>query len=190
MPVTRRTPAWKRIVGAIAYLGVMAVVAVSGTALGWLNSSDVLGEAMRQKAMNVRPQHVFARGGVERDSLVLLVLGCDETRYYGGPASNRKPGQVLETAARSDMIMVAKLDFHRNRISGVSIPRDLEVRLDGYRAQKVNAYHAIGGREGGSERAKELATAAVEEVIDTKIDRTVVLDFEVFQEIVDLMGGV
>lgn len=190
MPATRRTSAWKRIIGAIAYLGVMAVVAVSGTALGWLNSSEVLGEAMRQKAMNVRPQDVFARGGVEGESLVLLVLGCDETRYYGGPASNRKPGQVLETAARSDMIMVAKLDFNRNRISGVSIPRDLEVRLDGYRAQKVNAYHAIGGREGGAERAKELATAAVEEVIDTKIDRTVVLDFEVFQEIVDLMGGV
>jgi len=190
MPAPRRTPAWKRIIGTIGYLAVMATVGLSGTALGWLNSSDVLGEAMRQKAMNVQPQDVFARGGVESDSLVLLVLGCDEDRYYGGPASNRKPGQVLDTAARSDMIMVAKLDFRRNRITGVSIPRDLEVRLDGYRAQKVNAYHAIGGREGGAERAKELATEAVEQVIDTRIDRTVVLDFAVFQDIVDLMGGV
>lgn len=190
MPVRRRAPAWKRVIGAVAYLAVMAVVALSGTALGWLNSSDVLGEVMRQKAMNVPPEEVFARGGIQSDSLVLLVLGCDEDRYYGGPVANRKPGQVLGTAARSDMIMVAKLDFARDRITGVSIPRDLQVRVDGYRAQKVNAYHAIGGREGGPKRAKELATEAIEQVIGSRVDRTVVLDFEVFREIVDLMGGV
>lgn len=186
----RHRPFWLRAVGAAAYLALMSVVGVTGAALGWLNSSDVMGEALRQQALNVPPEEVFARGGVQSDSLVLLLLGCDEDRYYGGPRSNRRAGQVLETAARSDMIMVARLDFAYNRITGVTIPRDLEVGLDGYRKQKINAYHAIGGREGGAARAKELAKEAVESVIGTRIDRVIVLDFQVFQEIVDMLGGV
>lgn len=185
-----RKPLILRVILGVAYLFLMAVVGLSGTALGWLNSSDVMGEAIRQRALGVPPEQVFARGGLESDHLVLLVLGCDEDRYYGGPANARSAGQVLHSAARSDMMMVVKLDFARDRITGVSIPRDLEVALPGYRARKINAYHAVGGNEGGPKRAKELARIAAESVVQVRIDRVVVLDFGAFQDMVDMMGGV
>lgn len=185
----RRHPA-VRFLQTLGYLLLMSLVGLSGTALGWLNTSDVMGEALRQKALGVPPEQVFAEGGLQRDHLILLVLGCDEDRYYGGPARSRTAGQVLATAARSDMIMVVKLDFARDRITGVSIPRDLEVALPKYRARKINAYHAVGGHEGGPERAKELAKQAVESVVGVQVDRVVVLDFTAFQEVVDMMGGV
>jgi LCP family protein required for cell wall assembly len=64
------------------------------------------------------------------------------------------------------------------------------VAVPGYRARKINAYHAVGGNEGGPERAKELARIAAEVVVPVKIDRVVVLDFGAFQDMVDMMGGV
>lgn len=80
------------------------------------------------------------------------------------------------------MILVAKVFFKDRKVEGVTIPRDLEVQLPGYRPQKINAYHAIGG--------KDLAKRAVEHVLGIPIDRVLVIDYRAFQDMVDLVGGV
>jgi LCP family protein required for cell wall assembly len=125
---------------------------------------------MLDRITNRQPQDVFYS-----DGLTLLVLGCDEDRAPGGK-------KVTREYARSDMILVARLDFKEKRVGGISIPRDLEVQLPGYRAQKINAYHSIGG--------KLLAQRAVEQVIGLPVDRVVVLNYEAFQELVNMVGGV
>src|SRR5690349_11890698 len=77
--------------------------------------------------------------------LTLLILGCDEDRQSAkGSGKNRKPGGILRHASRSDMMLVAKVDFAHRRISGISIPRDTLWQVPAYREQKINAYHYIG----------------------------------------------
>lgn len=125
------------------------------------------------------PEKVF-----HGNTLTLLVLGCDEDRYYGGQ-------QILSTSARSDMMLLTKLDFDRKTISALSIPRDTYIRHRnvGYKhsdpkitSSRINAFHAFGG--------PDLAEQAVERTLDVNIDRTVVLNFEAFQELIDLLGGI
>lgn len=162
-------------------MALCAVALAGGVVLEWLGvgKSDVLNAVGRQLVARTTPEEVFAG----RNALTILVLGCDEDRYYGGK-------QVIRENARSDMMLVARLDFDANQITGISIPRDLQVDLPGYRAMKINAYYSYGDLNGGPERAKALAKEAAEYVLGVPIDRVVVLNYKAFQEMVDLVGGV
>lgn len=169
MQVDRPRSGGIRVLGWIGYLLICALCLATGALAGWVNQSDVVRALIGQEVANRDPVEVFAK-----DHLTLLVLGCDEDRQYGG--------KVLRSQARSDMMMVARLDFQNHTISGISIPRDILYKLEGYRAHKINAYHALGG--------KELAQEAVESMLELDIDRTVVLDYEAFQRMIDIAGGV
>jgi polyisoprenyl-teichoic acid--peptidoglycan teichoic acid transferase len=137
-----------------------------------LNQSPFVGVLISQQFGRGKPQEIWDG----RDSVTLLILGCDEDRYYGGK-------QILKAAARSDMMLVTKLDFANNKISGVSIPRDTLAAPRGHRAQKINGFHVKGGAE--------LSKRAVESILPgVKIDRVVELDFNAFEDMVDLVGGV
>lgn len=164
-------PLWLRILGGFVYLTFCLAVIGAASLLGWIGQSKVASALTRQYVMRTEPEQVFSNSS----ALNILLLGCDEDRAYGGK-------KILRENARSDMILCARLDFKNNRISGISIPRDLLVRVPGYREQKINAYHAIGG--------KQLAKEAVETVLGIPIDRVVVLNYAAFQEMVDLVGGV
>lgn len=145
-----------------------------GAGFQWIKRSDLVYNAFTtevKKKLGVAATPAFAG----HDSVNLLVLGCDQELYYRGL-------KVLKDKARSDMMMVVKLDFKNNRISGVSIPRDTLVAAPGYREQKINGYHAFGG--------PELAKKAVETLLPVTIDRVLVLDFDAFQDMVNLVGGV
>ncbi len=121
-----------------------------------------------------KPQAAF-----KSDSTTFLILGCDEDLYYQGQT-------VLKHKARSDMMLVAKMDFKSRSITGVSIPRDTWCKLPGYDNHKINAYHAIA--KWGQEDA--LAKKAVEHTIGVKIDKVITVDYTAFQHLVDLVGGV
>jgi len=164
-------PATKRILGGVFYACFCAFCLFGGAIVAWLNSSAVVRTVLLQSLRHTNPRDAF--GG--KDSVNLLVLGCDEDRYYGGD-------QIIHHQARSDMMLVAKLDFKNNRITGVSIPRDTLARPAGYKRQKINAFHLLGG--------PELSKAAVESVLPVDIDRVVVLNYKAFDEMVDLVGGV
>lgn len=174
--MSERTRKWTV---AALYAGLLALVLAGGVFWGWVRQSPVATAAIRQIVTNQPPQEVFA----DTPRLTLLVLGCDEDRAPGGR-------RVLRKQARSDMMLVARLDFERGEITGLSIPRDTEATVPGYRVQKINAFHAIGAND-GPESGKELAKRAVEGLLpNLRIDRVVVLDFEAFQEMVDMVGGV
>ena len=79
--------------------------------------------------------------------------------------------------------MVARMDFRSNIIGAVSVPRDTWCDLPGYQPGKINKFHAVGG--------PELSKRAVEHLLPgVQIDRVVTLDFQAFQDMVDLLGGV
>ncbi len=177
-------PLFIRIALVLAWVGIAGVCLGAGLLQGWASRSKILPSLIKLQLTQQKPEVTF-----KADTLTLLILGCDEDRYYAG-AGHKKPGQVLRHASRSDMMLVAKIDFVKKRISGISIPRDLVWSVPGYKETKINAYHAIGYREGGSEKAKELARRAAEGVTGIPIDRVVVLDFDAFKAMIDLVGGV
>jgi len=164
-------PMWMKIFGWTGYGLLCGACGLAGTALGFVGKSPFLSEMGKQYIAGTPPQEVFG----DKGHINVLILGCDEDRTKGGK-------RITNPNARSDMMMVAKIDFDHKRISGISIPRDLEVSLPGHGRCKINASHALGG--------KLMAKSAVEDVLDTSIDKVVVLNFQAFQEMVDLVGGI
>ncbi len=171
---SRRSLAARFFTGVVYTLWLTGALAV-GTGLGLIKDSEVAGSLIEQTVKQKKPQQVFGSVSTPADDLTILILGCDEDRYYGGK-------QILNRQARSDMIMVARMDFNRKSIGAMSIPRDLRVRYKGDR-MKINALHAVGGPEASQEGIEDLLPGV-------KIDRVVVLNFEAFQKMVDMLGGV
>lgn len=170
MTKDQKKPVWKTLLKVSAY-GLLCAFAIgAGSLMGYVSKSPLLTQIALQNVMKKPPEEVF-RG----DVLNVLLLGCDEDRAPGGK-------KILRQNARSDMMLLARVDFTKKQITGVSIPRDTLCTVPGYREQKINAYHSIGG--------KDLAKRAVETLLDLPVDRVVVLDYEIFQEVVDMVGGV
>lgn len=166
----------RRFIGALGYFSFLSVALLTGTVVGWLGQTKQSAALVKQVFRPTPPENVF-----ERDSVTLLLLGCDEDRYYGGT-------QILRNRARADMILVARLDFKNERITGVSIPRDTECRLPGYSSHKINAYYAMGDSEAESEGLMRQAVTHL--LPGVEVDRVVTLDYAAFQRAIDLIGGV
>lgn len=179
-----RKPLWLRITLGLAWVSIAAGCLATGLFQGWAGRSQILPSLIKIQLTNEPPETTF-----KSNSINLLILGCDEDRYYAG-AGHKQPGAVLRHASRSDMMLVAKVDFANKRISAISIPRDLAWSVPGYKTQKINAFHAIGFTEGGPEKGKELARRAAEGVTGVTIDRVVVLNFEAFKSMIDMLGGI
>jgi LCP family protein required for cell wall assembly len=163
-------PNRKRLISVLYVLLCIACL-LGGSFFGWINKSQVLATISRQILTRSQPKDVFK----DKDSLTVLLLGCDEDRAPGGK-------RILVDSARSDMIFVAKVNFKTNEITGVSIPRDLKVQLAGYRDEKINHYYKFGG--------KELSKRAVESVIHCPIDKVIAINTKILQDMVDLIGGI
>ncbi|HRI43085.1 MAG TPA: LCP family protein [Fimbriimonadaceae bacterium] len=170
MAKDQKQPLWKKILKGTAYVALCAFAIGAGTILGYVGKSPLIQQIAMQRIQNTPPEEIF-----REDTVNVLLLGCDEDRAHGGK-------KILRQYARSDMMLVARLDFKTKQITGVSIPRDTLADLPGYREQKINAYHSIGG--------KDLAKRAVEKLLGLSIDKVIVLDYQIFQDVVDMVGGV
>ncbi|MFZ4506635.1 MAG: LCP family protein [Fimbriimonas sp.] len=175
-------PRWRRILNWTTYIVFLVLALAAGTISGWIAKSSVASALVRQGLLNTPPTQVF-----RKDSINLLILGCDEDRYYGGDrGGDMKPGQILRKYARADMILVARLDFKDNVITGLSIPRDTLVDIEGYKPMKITSFHGIGKKATG----EALTVRAVQTIIPVRIDRVLTLDYDAFQNMVNIVGGV
>ena len=167
------TPRWKVVARWSLYGLLIFVVAAAGTFLGVLYNNPLVAKIFKSGLPWVDPPHPDKLFG--RPDITVLILGADEDRAPGGKTVDR-------TAARSDMIMVARLHFADKRITGITIPRDTLADLPGYSTRRINAFHSVGG--------PDLAKRAIENLIGVQIDRVVVINYEVFQDMVNLIGGI
>lgn len=97
----------------------------------------------------------------------ILLIGADERK-----------GDV----GRSDTLMVLYINPQTQQAALLSIPRDMQVRIPGHRAQKICHAFNIGGAE--------LSRQTVEHVLGQRIDHYAKLNFQGFKDIVDTLGGV
>lgn len=104
--------------------------------------------------------------------LNILVLGLDI-----GDINNKEDNSIK----RTDTIMLVHYDPTIPKTDVLSIPRDTMFYYKGKR-NKINAAYPIGG--------DELIKSTVENMLNTKIDNIVKVDYNAFREIIDAIGGV
>ena len=188
----RRPSPARKILGAVGWTVAMGCACAVGVLGSMISRSSLVRTAFNPLTyLNVDPKKTFH----DEDGLTLMILGTDDDRKMIGWAVDKKGRQhavskVSRRGARADMILVARLDFEKNTITGLSIPRDTACRLDGYdhpRIVKINGY--FGAAPPG--QGKEVMKQAVEHILPgVTIDRTIALDYDAFQELVNTVGGV
>ena len=102
----------------------------------------------------------------------ILLLGSDR-RYRDRNVKN---------AARSDTIMLIRLDPGQQATTMLSIPRDLKVLIPGYGYDKINAAYSAGG--------PKLTLETVKQLLGIKINHVINVNFSGFRKAVDLVGCV
>lgn len=112
----------------------------------------------------------------------VLVMGVDVRPHEGNAPS------------RTDTMFVMTIDPATNSARGLGIPRDLYVDIPtptgGKFKERINAAYVYGESRnypGGGIRAVE---TSVEMLLGIKIDYYVMINFEGFRQIIDLLGGI
>lgn len=103
--------------------------------------------------------------------------------------SDHRPGE--DGAARTDAIIVARIDPQLQRVALLSLPRDLWAEIPGYGySTRINAAHVLGETYGGPGGGIALARETVGKLLGIPIHYTVYVDFEGFAGAIDALGGI
>ncbi|MBN2340107.1 MAG: LCP family protein [Deltaproteobacteria bacterium] len=129
----------------------------------------------------------------------ILVLGFDQN-------DNKRPG-------RTDTMMVVEV-HPKKGVGIISIPRDLWVSIpetmtvkgetliptltekektrieNGPEFGRINTVYRLGNRRFGKGKGHRLLKQVLEDELDTEVDYTVAVNYEGFQRIIDVLGGV
>jgi len=134
-------------------------------------------EAIWQKIDGVRQAGLSALWQRKLERPVnILVMGVDIQPGVDANSDQR-------FSARSDTMLLVRLDPHSNSLNMLSIPRDTRVRLPNGNWDKVNAANAIGGID--------LTKRVLQNNFNNiPIDKYVRITTESFKELVDAVGGV
>lgn len=92
--------------------------------------------------------------------------------------SDARPGEVQ---TRGDTIILLSIDASTNQVALVSIPRDTRISFQG-RDSKINMVNQL--------RGPSTLCNEVGRLLNTDVDHYMVTNFEGFEELIDLFGGV
>ncbi len=161
----RRKRRWARWVG--YSLLVLLVLALIGGGISYWRLDRSVKASNARVPVDVRQALDSVPGGIGSSPVNILFLGSDQ-----------RPGEN----ARSDTILLIRIDGQKKIISQLSIPRDTLVNIPGYGRDKINAAYAWGG--------PALTIKTVEQLTGLPINHYVELNFAGFPSIVDSLGGV
>ena len=92
---------------------------------------------------------------------------------------DRLPGQGRQ---RSDAMILLTVNKSKGTITLTSFMRDQYVRIPGYKNNKMNAAYAFGGMK--------LLNETMETNFGVKVDGDIEVDFNNFEKLIDMLGGV
>lgn len=87
-----------------------------------------------------------------------------------------------DMGARTDTIVLCRIDPTQNKLTMVSIPRDTKIEIPGYGTNKFNAAYTYGGPSG--------TIAAVKKLCGVDIDHYAEINFEGLVGLIDAIGGI
>jgi polyisoprenyl-teichoic acid--peptidoglycan teichoic acid transferase len=160
---------WRRLL-----IGALLVVFASAgaTSVAAFHEVDKVVDALK-----VNPELKLGETLAETDPgepQTLMILGSDKR-----PADN---SEGAGSGARSDTIMLVRLDPDKDAIAVMSLPRDLKVQIPGHGVDKINAAYELGGPGLTLDTVKNLTGLPVNHVIN--------VDFAGFGRAVNAIGCV
>lgn len=160
---------WKLLL-TLGIVGLLVLVVVWGV-LGYLSFSRGVDKANARLPHRALARLAKQQGSVLSNPTTMLVIGTD-----GGSEPGR--GQ----SHRSDSLLLIHTDPSKNRISYLSIPRDLRVEVPGFGAEKINSANQFGG--------PALTISTVRALTGLPVQHVVVVDFDGFKDLIDALGGI
>lgn len=184
---------------------VLVLGLVIGSRIAWFAGSV-------SSADNTSPQAIGNAVGSALGSSIPGLQGLDQSGVATAIRGNRRINILLlgyggdghSGAYLTDSMIVLSLDFATNKVTLISVPRDLwvEIPTNGTEGShwKINAAYELGldqktypdklpqftGPNGGGNEAEYV----VSEVIGQPIDYYAAMDFDAFRQVVDAVGGV
>src|SRR3954452_17073988 len=144
---------WKRLLLG-AFLCIFA--AAAATSVAALHEVDKI-----VNALEVNPELKLGKNTLATtdpgEAQTLLILGSDRR-----PKNNVEGG----SGARSDTIMLVRLNPHKEATAIMSLPRDLKVQIPGHGVDKINASYEYGGPALTLETVKRLPRLNINHVIN------------------------
>jgi len=162
------------LLGSVLMVVLMTAATATMVLLEARHVSDVLGPAtLHPRAGVITP----AQAGAAE---TILVIGSD-----GRPLS--KSVVDRNGGARSDTLLLIRMDPQQNQTSVLSVPRDLRAMIDagpkGRSVQKINAAYSIGGATLAAKTVEQtLPGLTVQHIID--------INFRGFRRVIDAIGCV
>ncbi|MEA2398738.1 MAG: polyisoprenyl-teichoic acid--peptidoglycan teichoic acid transferase [Thermoleophilaceae bacterium] len=164
----QRTTFWKRYV-----IGGLLIVLAAGAATGVaaFHEIDKVVNAFKSGNTISLPQDLQEAGNGKPQTI--LLIGADQ----------RAKGAVdYSTSARSDTMMLVRLDPSKSATALMSLPRDLKVSIPGHGVDKLNAAYSEGG--------VKLTVRTIKKLTGLGINHVVNIDFRGFRKAIDALGCV
>lgn len=145
-----------------------------------ISEEEVIQEIIKEEETNedlkdleeVKPEDVIIETVNPLDSIpnISNILLVGEENYYN------------DARGRTDSMMILTIDKINGTLKLTSIMRDSYVTIPNYQDNRINAAYAIGGIP--------LLKETIETNYGITIDNTALVNFEAFQKIIDILGGV
>lgn len=163
----------RRVLGILGVL-LASILAISVAAVAFLmfNLQKAIDRSTEGKGGSVIDIIAPGPAVAQRTNILIAGSSFDDPGHAGGELT--------------DGIMIASLDPDKNKITLVSVPRDLWVTYQG-RGMKINALYVSAGKGAAGFEALD---KTLEEVTGLHIDHNVLVGVQAFQGVVDALGGV
>jgi len=100
------------------------------------------------------------------------------------------PGKESNGGFLTDALLVVHIDFLKNKVSLISIPRDLLVQIPNSQNYiKINHLLLLDNPSGKITNTKMIRTK-IENITSLNIDDVVVIDLDGFRYFIDALGGI
>ncbi len=116
-------------------------------------------------------------GMVDSNRINILMMGID-----------RRPGEPF--ISRTDSIMIISVNPDTEKISILSVPRDLYVVIPGRGRDRINTAFVYGSTGNNPAGGAELAKQTVEYNLGIPIDHYILVDFSAVIQGIDALGGI
>lgn len=167
---TRTFGFWPKIATGAAMVVLASAVASATTGLAEVDK--IVRQIIPAEPLKLKPDALS--GSYPGRPQTILLIGSDTI--------GKGEAEVGREVARSDTLILLRLDPNRGATAIMSIPRDLKVEIPGYGSDKINAAYALGG--------PELTLETVKDVTGLPINHVVNVDLAGFTEVVDKLGCV
>lgn len=115
-----------------------------------------------------------------------VIVSTDAVSFYLLIGADSRLG--IDAQSRSDSMIIAAIDRTHKKIKLISLMRDMLLKVQGRGYDRINsAYSSDSGRK---DTSLTRTRKAIKDNFGIDIEKYVVIDFEGFEKMIDMMGGI